>query len=66
MELIRAEGYPSFAMHHHTLLWKSLDAQSASKGYGVMVAGKMWHWYENWVEEVRKHCKVNKAKYGAI
>jgi hypothetical protein len=66
VELIRAEGYPSFAMHHHTLLWKSLDAQSASKGYGVMVAGKMWHWYENWVEEVRKHCKVNKAKYGAI
>lgn len=66
VDLIRAEGYPSFSMHHHTQLWKSLDAQSTSKGYGVMVAGKMWHWYENWVDEVRKHCKVNKAKYGAI
>ncbi|MBT9137313.1 MAG: hypothetical protein DDT34_02403 [Firmicutes bacterium] len=66
VDLIRAEGYPSFSMHHHTQLWKSLDAQSTSKGYGVMVAGKMWHWYENWLDEVRKHCKVNKAKYGAI
>lgn len=66
VDLIRAEGYPSFSMHHHTQLWKSLNAQSTSKGYGVMVAGKMWHWYENWVDEVRKHCNVNKAKYGAI
>lgn len=66
VDLINAEGYPSFSVHHHTQLWKVLDAQSTSKGYGVMVAGKMWHWYENWVDEVRKHCKVNKAKYGAI
>jgi hypothetical protein len=66
VDLIKTEGYPSFSMHHHTQLWKSLDAKNASKGYGVMVAGKMWHWYESWVDEVRKHCKANKAKYGAI
>lgn len=65
VDLIRAEGYSSFSMHHHTQLWKSLNAQSASNAYGVMVAGKMWHWYENWVDEVRKHCKANKERYGA-
>jgi hypothetical protein len=65
-DLIRADGYPSFSMHHHTQLWKSLDAQNVAKGYGVMVAGKMWRWYESWVDEARKRCKDNKAKYGAI
>ncbi|WP_301337030.1 hypothetical protein [Achromobacter ruhlandii] len=40
-----------------------MDAQNAAKGYGVMVAGKVWHWYENWVAEVRKHCNDNKDKY---
>ncbi len=64
VDLMRAEGYPSFSLHHHTQLWKSLGAQSVAKGYGVMVAGKMWHWYENWVTEVRKHCNDNKDKYG--
>ncbi|MGE8518503.1 MAG: DUF3644 domain-containing protein [Alcaligenes nematophilus] len=63
VDLMQAEGYPAFSMHHHTLLWKALDAQNPVKGYGVMVAGKAWHWYENWVEEVRKHCNGNKDKY---
>ncbi len=65
VDLIRTEGYHSFSMHHHTKIWESLDAQKPSKGYGVMVAGKLWHWYESWVEEVRNHCKANKVKYGA-
>ncbi len=63
VDLIKAEGYPTFSVHHHTQLWKLLDAQNAAKGYGVMVAGKVWHWYENWVAEVRKHCNDNKDKY---
>ena len=66
VELIQVSGYPNFSIHHHTQLWKLLDAQNTSKNFGVMVAGKMWHWYENWVDEVLKHCKVNKAKYGYI
>lgn len=66
VDLIKAEGFPLFSMHHHTELWKSLDAKNVAKGYGVMVAGKVWHWYESWVEEVRKHCRANKEKYGAI
>lgn len=63
VDLMKAEGYPSFSVHHHTQLWKALDAQNVAKGYGVMVAGKVWHWYENWVAEVRKHCNDNKDKY---
>lgn len=63
VDLIKAEGYPTFSVHHHTQLWKLLDAKNAAKGYGVMVAGKVWHWYENWVAEVRKHCNDNKDKY---
>lgn len=63
VDLMKAEGYPSFSVHHHTQLWKSLDGQNSAKGYGVMVAGKVWHWYESWVAEVRKHCNANKDKY---
>lgn len=66
VDLIKAEGFPLFSMHHHTELWKSMDAKNVAKGYGVMVAGKVWHWYESWVEEVRKQCRDNRAKYGAI
>lgn len=64
VDLMREEGYPAFSMHHHTALWKSSDGQNPAKGYGVLVAGKVWHWYENWVEKVRKHCHENKKKYG--
>ncbi|GAB2820423.1 hypothetical protein GCM10027276_22930 [Comamonas piscis] len=63
VDLMKAEGYPSFSVHHHTQLWKSLDGQNSAKDYGVMVAGKVWHWYESWVAEVRKHCNANKDKY---
>lgn len=65
VDLMKAEGYPLFSLHYHTQLWKSLDAQNLAKCYGVMVAGKVWHWYESWVAEVRKHCSDNKEKYGA-
>ena len=65
VDLMKAEGYPLFSLHYHTQLWKSLDAQNLAKGYGVMVAGKVWHWSESWVVEVRKHCSDNKEIYGA-
>ena len=58
--LIREEGYPSFSMHHHTQLWKKLDARNLGKGYGVRISGS-WYWYESWVDEVRKHCKENET-----
>ena len=56
------EGYPGFKMHHHTRLWKELDAKNTGKGYGVEVAGT-WYWYERWVEVVRDHCRRNSEDY---
>lgn len=63
VELMENEGYPNFTIYFHTLLWKSLDAKNPAKGYGTLVAGKVWHWYERWVEEVRKHCIENSERY---
>jgi hypothetical protein len=44
-------------------LWKQYDAQNPDKAYGTMVSGKHWHYYESWVELVRKHCMDNKMVY---
>ena len=63
VDTIKAEGYPKFSVFYHTRLWKSLDAKNPEKGYGTLVAGKTWHWYERWVELVRKHCQENRGKY---
>ena len=56
------EGYPRFNMHHHTQLWKSLDAKAPGKGLGVSIAGA-WYWYQPWIEVVRGHCERNAALY---
>jgi hypothetical protein len=63
VELMQKEGHRRFQIHHHANLWKSEDAKAVEKGYGVNVAGKYWHWYENWVEFVRKHCRENADLY---
>ena len=57
IELMKTEGYSGFGMYQHTELWKKLDAKKSGKGYGTMVADKHWHWYDSWVEVVRKHCQ---------
>lgn len=56
-----AEGYPEFNMHLHTQLWQCEDAKNPDKSFGTLVAGKHWHWYENWLERVRAYCE---EKYG--
>lgn len=61
--IMRDEGFPKFKMHHHTELKKNEDAQDPAKGFGCMVAGKYWHYYESWVEKVRDHCQANRHKY---
>lgn len=63
VEIIKKEGFPRFGIQYHTRLWQKLDAKNQAKGYGTMVAGKHWHWYERWLDEVREHCKENKEKY---
>ena len=61
IDLMIEEGFPNFNMHSHTQLWKHLDARNPDKSYGVLVAGKHWHWYESWIEVVRTHCRVHFA-----
>jgi len=63
VEMMKEAGFSKFSIHYHTKLWKKLDAKNPGKGYGTMVAGKYWHWYERWVEKVRKHCEANVEKY---
>lgn len=57
VEQMGIDGFPKFKIHHHTALWKERDAQNLAYGYGTLVAGKHWHYYENWVDVVRTHCK---------
>ena len=62
VELMRDEGYSRFKMHHHTQLWKELNARNPGKGYGVEVEG-YWYWYDRWVDVVRQHCSDNRDLY---
>ena len=64
IELMQEEGYSRLNMHHHTMLWKHLDAKNPGKGYGVQVANA-WYWYERWLDVVREHCTANIDLYGA-
>jgi hypothetical protein len=63
VEMMKNEGYIHFNIHHHTKLWKEHKAKDPAKGYGTMVAGKYWHWYERWADVVRKHCQDNREVY---
>lgn len=63
VEAMQAEGYPGFKMHHHTELWKSLDARKEGKGLGVRVAGA-WYWYQPWLDLVRSYCEENAERFG--
>lgn len=60
---MKDEGYKGFSMHQHTQLKNQLDATNPNNAYGVLVAGKHWHYYENWMNAVRAHCKENKKRY---
>lgn len=64
VSLMNEEGYKKFNMHHHTMLWKSLEGKNPGKGFGVEVAG-YWYWYDRWLDTVRQHCASNRSKYEA-
>jgi len=64
VEMMKKEGYVRFTMGSHTYLWKQMEAKNPAKGLGVAVL-KAWYWYDSWIEQVRKHCRENAAKYGA-
>ncbi|MFM2151926.1 MAG: hypothetical protein RL199_361 [Pseudomonadota bacterium] len=62
VSIMKSDGYSRFGMQHHTDFWKSMDAKSVGKAFGVQVA-KTWYWYDSWLEEVRKHCRENAEVY---
>ena len=63
VELMKHEGFTKFNMHYHTQLWKEHDAKNPAKGFGALVADKQWHYYQSWVDLVRKHCTDNGHLY---
>lgn len=62
VEQMRTEGYRRFSITAHINLWKEMDAKNPGRGFGTPVE-KTWYWYDNWVEQVRKHCQDNSARY---
>ena len=64
VRLMQDEGYPRFAIHHHTGLWRELNAKDPAKGYGRGGQyGGNWGWFDNWVDRVRAHCQENADRY---
>jgi hypothetical protein len=62
LDIMHEKGFAKFGMHQHTQLWKEKDAKDSGKGFGTQVANA-WYWYQNWVDEVEKHCLENGEKY---
>lgn len=56
-------GFSEFKEHHHSNLWKSMNARDPKKGYGVFLKENDWWWYENWLERVQAHCEEHREKY---
>lgn len=59
VQTMHEEGYPRFNIRNHTELWQQNDAKNPEKHLGILVAGKVWFWYEGWVKIVREYCKQN-------
>ena len=61
---MKAKGYPKFLMHHHTNLWRQIEAKDPAKGYGCKGDYKnTWVWFDNWIVRVIEHCKENSDRY---
>ncbi len=65
VQIMILEGYRSFNLSKHAEFWKEQNAKLPSKHFGVQIA-KTWYWYESWLEEVRKHCALNKDRYNFL
>jgi hypothetical protein len=59
---MQKKGYKKFNAHNHTLLWKEKDGKNPKNGFGTQVVNT-WYWYDNWLQEVEKHCKESGDKY---
>lgn len=57
VKAIADEGWDQFTMDSHTKLWKRLGAKDPAKGYGAVAVGKLWCWYDTWLNRVREECE---------
>lgn len=62
---VRAEGWNRFTLDSHTRLWQRLGAKDPAKGYGAVVVGKQWCWYDPWINRVFEECQQNPDRYRA-
>ncbi len=61
---MQADGYPRFNQHHHTQLWKALNAKNPAAGFGREGDYKgTWIWYDGWIARVRAHCEEQGERY---
>ena len=63
VEYVQSRGYGKFRMYEHTELVRKEDAKNPAKGYGVLIAGKDWRWYQAWRDFVLEYCKKNRGTY---
>lgn len=64
IELMRADGFPRFNMHHHTALARQLEARDPKHGFAKPALQKgSWEWFEPWVQRVRAHCQEHADRY---
>ena len=64
VEHARKKGYPRFSLHHHTALWKRLNAKDPAQVYGCPGDYRnTWVWFDNWIIRVFEHCKENADRY---
>jgi len=61
VKMMNDKGFTKFKTHHHTDLWKSMNAKKDLK-YGTQIA-KTWYWYQPWVDEVEKYCQEHRSEF---
>lgn len=60
--MLKNEGYTKLNQYQFTQCWKKIDAKKTNSPYGILVGGKEWYWYENYIPIVRKYCQDNDLK----
>lgn len=65
VRIIQEEGWNRFTMDSHTKLWQRVNAKDPEKAFGAVAVGKVWFWYDNWLERVRLECRENPDRYRA-
>ena len=58
IKLLNDKGFSKLNQYQFTQCWKSINAKRDNT-YGVLVGGKEWYWYENYIPIVEKYCVDN-------